>query len=172
MKNFFITFCLLASIAVVAEQMSPGSPTKPSPFDVDSENLWNLTYWTLDLNCAFDRRSNDLHCRWVDWASEDPIPTQPVRKDFRFKLSSKVQQREADIWEPYSSHDFDVIKVDPMMLPAEFDRKERELGTTDVIFPMKVSCLRTYGLSSILWCERWMQDTKRRAHELSELNEL
>ncbi|KAJ8059046.1 hypothetical protein OCU04_012026 [Sclerotinia nivalis] len=170
MKNFFTTICSLASIAVVAVEMPPGSPTKPNPFDIDYNNFWDPTHWELDLNCAFDHINDNFHCHVLDWASKDPIPTQPVREDFSLEPSSQMKQREAQSWEDYfpNKNDFTLIKVDRMTIWVDFDRKLRELGTTNVI-SMKASCVKDNGYSSYLWCEH---DSKTRTHKLSELKEL
>ncbi|CAD6446073.1 5081eeb2-846d-41ec-9076-ed6c27daf453-CDS [Sclerotinia trifoliorum] len=183
MKKFFIATCLFASIAYVAIHMVSGIQRPDNPFSINLKSPLSSSQWALDLECTFDQIGDELDCRWLRWAKEEPIPNYPVRKEFRFELRHKNDNEKIKIWEPEYSNRFVIFEDDRRMLPVFLSSissgylplaevSSREISPGIISFPMKVSCVRNHGFSTVLWCERRVYDIESRAHWVSLVKKL
>ncbi|KAG4033262.1 hypothetical protein MFRU_005g02750 [Monilinia fructicola] len=185
MMRLFTTICLLAGIALAihtdpkdgaegsrvtgASLMPPGAPTKPNPWAIDHANLDRATYWSLELSCDHNSKTLDLVCSWITWNLETAAPAQPISKSmdtFQFELMSDKIGRETGRRQLYFTTFFAPIKTKPQNLPVYHRRKQYGIETIHYLFPMKVSCVRETGADSLLWCEKWMQDTGTEARQI------
>ncbi|KAF7903109.1 hypothetical protein EAE99_012135 [Botrytis elliptica] len=167
MKNFIINFiiCFLVSIAIadthnvpLVEGIKVFELSRQAPIDLNKpgivfRHVWSPFKWSLDLVCV-SNLNNDINCNWFADLTRDQISTQPIRKDFVFELESHSKFRELDPRPIYHSRLFNIIKVNPLILPADYAEKETKPWSAFYALSVEVNCVREFGLESILWCER------------------
>ncbi|KAF7959454.1 hypothetical protein EAE96_001071 [Botrytis aclada] len=119
--------------------MPSGAPTNPDRSGIVFRHVWSPFLWLIDVICPPKRLSNNSNCLWSATLIKYPISTQLICKDIIFERKSEAVSPETNPNPLYLSEYLNIIKINPLILPADYAKKKKELGSSLIALSTKAN---------------------------------